>query len=80
MPKIEIEVLYTREVRQEGSKVLELNIPQSVIDEGESAVESWLEDRIQNNKIDAYKDLYVDSDINDEDESITVDQVCILSD
>jgi hypothetical protein len=80
MPKIEIEVLYTREVRQEGSKVLELNIPQSVINEGGDAVAAWLEDRIQNNKIDAYKDIYVDSDINDEDENITVDEVCILTD
>jgi hypothetical protein len=80
MPKIEIEVLYTREVRQEGSKVLELNIPQSVIDEGGDAVVAWLDDRIQNNKLDAYKDIFTDSEINDEDESITLDEVCILTD
>jgi hypothetical protein len=80
MPKIEIEVMYTRTITQEGSKLLELNIPQRVIDGGDDEIASWLDEKIEAGKIDLHKDIFKDSDINDEDEEITIEQVCAVED
>jgi hypothetical protein len=74
MPKIEIEVLYTRLVREEGSAVITVNVPAAIADD-ENEIQGWLDEQIEENKIDVMKDIYKHGELSDEDEQIQVDEV-----
>lgn len=74
MAKIEIEVLYTRLVREEGSAVITVVVPDDIAGD-EDEIQSWLDGQIEQNKIDPLKDIQKHGEVSDQDEDFQVDEV-----
>jgi hypothetical protein len=85
MPKIEVEILRTVTITREESATVELNVPKSVIDDGEELdwIDQIMEKRSEERKagekavVKALADA--DWDVNDEDESTEYDEANNLS-
>ncbi len=86
MPSIEVEILRTVTVTREENTTVELNVPKTVIDDGEEL--DWIDQVMEKDLRDmtpmekaAHRALTgAEWDIADEDESVQYDEVNNLSD
>lgn len=75
MPKVEVEILRTRTTTIEESAVVELNIPQTVIDD---EVLSWVEEKYTKGA-PAFVKLIDDAmEISDEQEEVVFSEACVV--
>jgi hypothetical protein len=74
MPKTEIEILRTVNVRREESITVTVDAPQYVLDDVDE-LHDWAEKQLENRDSELAKACENNWDVQDEDESVEIDEV-----